>query len=304
MSVELHCHTVYSVDGKWIPEDLVDAAVANGVTTLAVTEHNNLDSLPRIQSRARHHGIRCLPGVEIDVVLSGHRVHVVALGFDPDHRPLQRLVEANHACYTLRYDIYVEVLAERGIHITQQQLDQMLAALYPTHPAPQRNIYALNAVLDASVPPIEDSSVVRSIESRVIKQRGPNAFGVYPQVKDVSDVVHDAGGILVLAHVAGYAPGDVQRQFELIDAGLAAGLDGFELWHWRNLAEPHFDQLKSRATSLSCVVTGGSDSHKPTPKLPAAQSRPGPGDLQISCGIMGRIDEALTTVRSSSRAGK
>lgn len=66
MSIEMHCHTLFSVDGRGTPENLVDAAADQGITVLAVTEHNHLGSLRRAKAHAERRGLRYINGIELD----------------------------------------------------------------------------------------------------------------------------------------------------------------------------------------------------------------------------------------------
>lgn len=50
--LELHCHTVFSIDGRGTPEHLVDSAVDRGVAALSITGHNSIGSLRCGRARA------------------------------------------------------------------------------------------------------------------------------------------------------------------------------------------------------------------------------------------------------------
>jgi DNA polymerase III alpha subunit len=66
---ELHCHSHFSfLDGASAPDELVDRAVALGVTGLAVTDHNGLYGVVRFASAAREVGLRPIVGLEIELV--------------------------------------------------------------------------------------------------------------------------------------------------------------------------------------------------------------------------------------------
>jgi predicted metal-dependent phosphoesterase TrpH len=80
-------------------------------------------------------------------------------------------------------------------------------------------------------------------------------------VTDVLRTVHHAGGILLIAHPANHSRGNFEEQKQFIESLLAAGVDGFELYHPSCMIEPHFERLVDLARSLGCVVSGGSDMH-------------------------------------------
>lgn len=82
---DLHCHSTAS-DGMLPPADVVARAHANGVTTLALTDHDGLSGLPEAQAAAVALGVSLVPGTEISVEWNDHSVHVVGLQIDP-HNP-------------------------------------------------------------------------------------------------------------------------------------------------------------------------------------------------------------------------
>jgi len=70
---ELHCHTNFSfLDGASAPDELVERAVALGLTGLAVTDHNGLYGAVRFVSAAEAVGsIRRMIVLLLVIKLSG-----------------------------------------------------------------------------------------------------------------------------------------------------------------------------------------------------------------------------------------
>lgn len=86
---DLHTHTIYS-DGMLAPVELVARARANGVSTLALTDHDVTDGLAEAQTAAANHGMRLVPGVEISVTWQRQTIHVVGLDINSRDASLQR----------------------------------------------------------------------------------------------------------------------------------------------------------------------------------------------------------------------
>jgi predicted metal-dependent phosphoesterase TrpH len=82
MNFDLHCHSTAS-DGLLRPRDLVRRAHANGVTALALTDHDEVAGLAEAAAQAEELGLRFIPGVEISVTWNGHTLHIVGLSIDP-----------------------------------------------------------------------------------------------------------------------------------------------------------------------------------------------------------------------------
>jgi error-prone DNA polymerase len=63
---ELHCHTNFSfLDGASAPDELVERAVALGLSGLAVTDHQGLYGVVRFATAAAEAGIHPVIGVEV-----------------------------------------------------------------------------------------------------------------------------------------------------------------------------------------------------------------------------------------------
>jgi predicted metal-dependent phosphoesterase TrpH len=63
--IDLHTHTTFS-DGTLTPTELAHAALAAGLSAVAVTDHDTVDGLPEALAAGESLGIRVVPGVEIN----------------------------------------------------------------------------------------------------------------------------------------------------------------------------------------------------------------------------------------------
>lgn len=79
---DLHCHSTAS-DGMLPPAEVVARAHTNGVSTLALTDHDGLSGLPEAQAAAEVLGLDFVAGTEISVEWNDHSVHIVGLRIDP-----------------------------------------------------------------------------------------------------------------------------------------------------------------------------------------------------------------------------
>ncbi len=84
MNADLHSHSTVS-DGWLAPADVVRRAAANGVTLLALTDHDEVGGIDEAAEAARACGIDFVAGTEISVSFLGETVHIVGLGIDPHH---------------------------------------------------------------------------------------------------------------------------------------------------------------------------------------------------------------------------
>ena len=114
LNADLHCHSVVS-DGTLTPEQLAQRAHANGVELWALTDHDEVGGQHRALAAARAQGIKYLTGTEISVTFAGHTVHIVGLGFDPDHPALVQGLRSTRGGREARAREMADQLAQVGI---------------------------------------------------------------------------------------------------------------------------------------------------------------------------------------------
>lgn len=114
VNFDLHCHSTAS-DGLLEPAELVRRAAANGVTTLALTDHDELAGLGAARAAASEVGIGFVDGVEISVTWEGVTIHVVGLGIDPESEALAHGLETVRNSRAVRAERIAAELAAAGI---------------------------------------------------------------------------------------------------------------------------------------------------------------------------------------------
>jgi len=260
MSIDLHCHTVFSVDSYGTPEALVDLAADRGLTALAVTEHNHLGSTARAAARAAERGVRFFTGIQLDAFVGDRSHHFLVFGIDPAHDALRRLAERNHAVYAWRFEHFYAQLLDLGFPVPREELEAQLPVRYPTHPSPALNHFLLRDYLPLRepVPDYEKMSAEATRRAVQAMRNDPDAarFCTFEQARDA---IHAAGGICLLAHPGKVFPGNYDAQAAFIRARMGEGMDGFELYHYANASESRFEELAALALELDCPVSGGSD---------------------------------------------
>lgn len=90
--IDLHTHTCLS-DGSLTPTALLRAAQEAGIGILALTDHNDTESLTAY--RAAFPELKLIQGAEVTCRYLDQELHVVALGFDPDNARLRDVLKRN-----------------------------------------------------------------------------------------------------------------------------------------------------------------------------------------------------------------
>ena len=297
MSIDMHCHTLFSVDGYCTPEALVDVAVGRGISTLSITEHNSLGSLQRAQKYAGEKGVRYIPGVEFDGVWGIRTFHFLAYGFNAYDEVLNSFAEHNFGCAERNFSRYLEIL-ERDYGVKRETLIKGLAKRYPTHPSPVLSLaYANHAMVAEGIFPDIAAAIKTEtvINKKVLERWGSEAVEPYATFEVIRDVVHNADGIVLLAHVALGNKGNLKKQLSLIRELIDKGLDGFELYTPFNLREPHFNELVAESRRLGCAVSGGSDCHN------AAEPGALLGTVEVPEYVVETIQSAIVAQRTKPK---
>lgn len=111
---DFHSHSTAS-DGLLSPEALVHRAADNGVTALALTDHDTLDGLALARETAVMRGLEWVNGVEISVEWEGVAIHLVGLGFDSQAQILQQNLQHLREGRIRRARQMADALARCGI---------------------------------------------------------------------------------------------------------------------------------------------------------------------------------------------
>ena len=247
MTADLHCHTRLS-DGSMGIDNLIVLAKKLQIDTIAITDHDCLAGNVRGKRIGEQHGVRVLPGVEISSCdkSRGNRAHLLCYLADTPDR-LEGLCHRN--------------LLERKK--TGQYMILKTSVQYPVTPdfiikcaAGSTGVYKqhiMHALLESGLTDRIYSDLYAELfsadsEKNVLREPA------FPDVFDVLDAIHDAGGIAVLAHPALY--GNMELLPELVEHGL----DGVEVWHPSADADT-VETLRAFAKTNDLLMTGGSDFH-------------------------------------------
>ncbi len=214
--IDLHLHTTAS-DGRSTPVELVREAVAAGITTLAVTDHDTVAAVPDVVAAAEAAGVLAVAGIEITAVHAGRDVHVLGYFVDPFS------ISLNEFLVRQRQD-----RRRRVIEIA----DRLEAARGPGGPGgPDRRSDPTGEVArQAAGRRRADRGGARSRYSggvRSIPVAGAPAFieriGASPA--EVVRLIDEAGGLAAIAH-----PGKMKLD-EIIPTMVEAGMPAIEVFH-------------------------------------------------------------------------
>ena len=122
MLCDLHTHSAFS-DGTCTPAEVVDAAVAKGLSDVALTDHNTTDGLSDFINAASGKKIDIVPGAEFSVDYNGTELHVLGLFIRPAYfSQVSALMQAVMACKEQSNVELIESLCRIGIRLDYDEI--------------------------------------------------------------------------------------------------------------------------------------------------------------------------------------
>lgn len=250
MKIDLHVHSTYS-DGTLDPKEVVDSAIELGMTTISITDHDNVMGYYSAKKYIEGNGkqLNVIPGIEINTFYKKQEIHILGYFMDFDNLAFQAMIEKQQKARKNQAKEISKRLQKIGINVSYEDIKKCT---------------------------IENSSIGRPHIAKAIAQKGGtssiaeaytkyinDSSNVYVQRKTVTpheavEIIYDAGGIPVIAH-----PCDVDNAEELIEELMGYGLRGIEAYH-RKHTPAIIEYFCSIAEKYDLIVTGGSDFHSPS----------------------------------------
>ena len=263
MCIDLHTHSLYS-DGSHSPRELVALGVQNHLQCLALTDHDTVEGVADVLRYGQELGLHVISGMEISATLRKHTVHILGYGINAASEALQTRLRPLQNGRAMRNRAILAKLHDLGIDISEQDLQTVSG-----HGQTGRPHFARLLV---------QRGVVDSFDAAFNQYLGRYKLAWAPRfsytVAEAIDMIHQAGGIAVLAHPGMLNP-DIRVIAALVQEMANHGLDGLEVYY-----PAHNRQLRLKLINLAkhhgLLVTGGSDFHGVTrPAHPLAHNKSG-----------------------------
>ncbi len=260
---DLHLHSRWSFDGEVDVVDHFRRAQELRVRCLAITEHNHMDSAGEVLAAAgRYPKIRVVLAAELTARTSVGAVDLLCYHLPAPPTPSMRvLFETYRGCQEAMGDEFSRGMQAIGVDFNDACRREVLASYRPSAT-------------------IERHGLTRPKRSRTLAYfldrgwaRDPAHFDklceeareavsglTYPDVGWVREVVHEAQGLVVLAHPPVYCKDADRERLEQLRA--ECGLDGMECAHPRISADLS-KRYRAFCVERGLLSTAGSDSHTP-----------------------------------------
>ncbi|WP_180682443.1 3',5'-nucleoside bisphosphate phosphatase [Tepidicella baoligensis] len=271
LNADLHCHSTVS-DGTLEPEALAARAKANGVELWSLTDHDEVGGQRRALAAARSLDLPYLTGTEISVTFVDVTVHIVGLGFDPDHPALVEGLRRTRGGRGERAQEMAEQLAKAGIAGAYEG-----ALKYVGNPELISRTHFARFLVETGV--CKDTN---EVFRRFLTEGKP---GYVPHrwatLGDAVRWIREAGGVAVIAHPARYAHSPTQ-EYALFTEFKAHGGQAVEVVTGSHSAAEYV-KYADMALEFGLAASRGSDFHSP-------------GESHCDLGALPHLEGRLTPV--------
>lgn len=249
MSADLHIHSTYS-DGSFSPGQLVKMAKENGLSTIALADHDTVEGVPEMIVLGKEMGIEVIPAIEFSTVREKAEVHILGYYMDYRSRDFLKRVETFFTARLDRAREMVNRLNQLGINIHYEDVTKLAGDKYIGRP------HLAMALKQAGYIKETDDAYTNELIGNGGKAYVPK-FQLRPA--EAISIIKKAGGIAVLAHPYFINRGKPFGEKEIREL-TEHGLEGLEVYHSK-----HSDKISQYyleiAEKLGLLITGGSDFH-------------------------------------------
>lgn len=243
MSADLHIHSNMS-DGTYSPKEVVDLAKTAGLTTIALTDHDNVDGILPAQERGKEVGVEVIPGIEFTTELPRAELHILGYFINSADGDFTAVLETVQADRVKRIYKIVDKLKQLGIQIEPEDVFSISGKKAPGRPHVARALIKKGAV-----------ATFKEAFNRYLDHRSPAFVPHYKLAPaEAVKVILKAGGIAVLAHPV------ISNYDEIIPELMSYGLRGIEIYY-TGYSPEQVDRYLNLARKYGLLATGGSDFH-------------------------------------------
>ena len=238
---DLHSHSYFS-DGTDSPRELVKNAKDAGLSLIALSDHDTVLGVPEAIAAGKEFYIDVLPAIEFDAQFETE-LHILGYGIDIFHPSIVTHEQEASARRIIRNGEILNKLEAAGLHVTP----------YLEHSkGNDTRLHFARALMLAGY-----ADTVRNAFDMYLKRGGAGFVeSVRPMPNRVIEIIHEAGGLAVLAH-----PKKLKADIHTMVKELCGyGLDGIEA-HYPLSTDGEIALFVSLAKQYGLFVTCGSDHH-------------------------------------------
>jgi predicted metal-dependent phosphoesterase TrpH len=246
--IDLHTHSNAS-DGVLSPTELVQYAAKQGVTVLALTDHDTTAGISEAAIAAKQSEIRFIPGIELNIEWKGGEFHLLGLGIT-NPAALAGIVQNSQSKREQRNLVIIQKMrSDGGIFVTLEELQEI------SHTSSIGRPHFADFLVSKKLAKSRSAAFDKFLsEGRPFyaERSGEN-------LDNAIKAIVDSGALPVIAH-----PKSLHVSWGKIEGLLSdfrlKGIAGIEAWH-PSARERDCERFENIAKKLGYFVTAGSDFH-------------------------------------------
>lgn len=245
---DLHSHSTFS-DGTLTPTELVELAEKQGLSALALTDHNTAGGLKEFMEAGKNSSVITVPGCEFTTEWHGKEIHIVGLFFaEETWTEIEDFLELQHLAKISSNHLMIERLNKAGYMVTEEEAAAMTDGRDFNRSHVARVLAAKKYV----------SSVKEAFET-LLKDGG----GFYVPAKRITSLaairfIKVFGATAVMAHP--FLNLTYDEMMEFLPEAKKAGLDAIET-RYTEFSEKMTHDAVELAERFGLKQSGGSDYH-------------------------------------------
>ena len=247
--IDLQSHSIYS-DGELPPAEVVAAAADAAITTMALSDHDAVDGIDEASRAAAERDLALVPAAEIsciheaidDLHMLGYWIDVAAMAPVCERAQQERVARAQ------------EIVARLNSLDVPVRFEDAIAAAGDASSVGRPHIAKAAGVTPEQMSPFFEEYLVPGSKAFVSRR--------WPIAAEAVDLIHQAGGVAVLAHPFWDldATASVAALIDDLD------LDGVEVFYPAHTREQTAFLLET-CSDRGLAATGSSDFHGPSHKI-------------------------------------
>lgn len=276
--IDLHTHSIYS-DGTNTPAELVAMAEQRGLTALALTDHDTVGGLKDLFKAAKSSTVEVVPGIELSAECDKGTMHILGYYMDPECPTLRKKMGKVRDGRKERNREILKKLNKLGYVLLWSEVKDLSGA----------DVVGRPHFAEALVQRGYVNNRKAAFDLLLAKGRPGYAERYRYSAAECIELIHNAGGVAVLAHPATLYLKDDKMRAKLEELK-GYGLDGLEVYYAEHQPE-NIRKFSKWAEEFGFICTGGTDFHGAnTPDLKLGT---GFGQLRVP-------DEALAALKSAA----
>ena len=247
--IDLHCHTTAS-DGLLTPHDLIIRAKKEGITVLAIADHDTVAGIDEAMSAAKENDLSLIPAIELSLDCPTGDLYLLGYGIDYNNQDFINRIQKLKSAREERILKIIKKLNKINIDLAIEDVNKESNGASPGKPHVGRALVKKGYAADVN----------SAIKNYLIKGMPGYVSKKKLDLEAAFKLIRNVGGVSVLAHPKSMLCIDDREYERIIKSFVSYGLVGIEVYASIH-KEIDVEIFCGIARRHNLITTGGSDFH-------------------------------------------